>query len=254
MSNVDDYEAMIGVISVIEEKDANTPNMPVDVFIQESENLYKWCQGDKEALVKADLDWKLVKDMPARAGALREAESRWFLHRFQREESRIEWIKRSPEAYDLRDQLLHTYAFAYRKHADLAARVAAIREGSTHADMIQDLNNLAVIGRENPEQLKKIHFDMDLVEKAAQTADEMGALYAASNANDEDSEVLKIRNKAYTYLRQAVDEVRDCGHFVFWRDKRRLRGYISRYHRKQYIARKNNGNNDHISSDTESID
>ena len=80
--------------------------------------------------------------MPVRAGALREAESRWFLHRFQREEARIEWIKRSPEAYDLRDQLLHAYAFAYRKNPDLASRVAAIREGSTHADMIQDLNNL----------------------------------------------------------------------------------------------------------------
>jgi hypothetical protein len=153
----------------------------VDVFIQESENLYKWCQDDKEVLIKADLDWKLVKDMPARAGALREAESRWFLHRFQREEARIEWIKRSPEAYDLRDQLLHAFSYAYRNYADLAARVVAIREGGSHADMIQDLNNLAVIGREKPEPLQKINFDMALVDKAAKTADEMGTLYAASN-------------------------------------------------------------------------
>jgi hypothetical protein len=58
--------------------------------------------------------------------------------------------------------LLHAYAFTYRKHADLAVRVSAIREGATHADMIQNMNNLAVIGRENPEPLKKIHFDMAL--------------------------------------------------------------------------------------------
>jgi uncharacterized protein (DUF1810 family) len=224
--------------------------MPVDIFIQESENLYKWCQEDEEALVKADLDWNLVEEMPVRAGALREAESRWFLHRFQREEARIEWIKRSPEAYDLRDRLLHAYAFAYRKHADLSVRVSAIREGATHVDMIQDLNNLAVIGRENPAPLEKIHFDMALVEKAAATADEMGALYAASVANGEDSEALKIRNKAYTCLKQAVDEVRETGQFVFWRDKKRVKGYTSRYFRRKYNARKN-GNNEPDSPDEE---
>ena len=239
MSNIEDYTEKIGEITAIAGTDTNTPNMPVGIFIQEAEDLFKYCPVDKEALVKAGLDWVLVKDMPVRAGALREAESRWFLHRFQREEARIEWINRSPEAYDLRDQLLHAYAFAYRKHADLAGRVAAIRDGSTHADMIQDLNNLAVIGRENPAQLKKIHFDMDLVEKAAQTADEMGALYASSNAEDDDSETLQIRNKAYTYLKQAVDEVRETGQFVFWRDKKKLRRYISRYFRKKYNARKN---------------
>ena len=110
--------------------------------------------------------------------------------------------------------------------------------------MIQDLNNLAVIGRENPEPLEKINFDMALVEKAAETADEMGALFAASNAEDDDSEALKIRNKAYTYLKQAVDEVRDCGQYVFWRDKGRCRGYINRYFRRKYNARKNNDNNE----------
>ena len=45
-----------------------------------------------------------------------------------------------------------------------------------------------------------------------------------------------MRDKAYTHLKQAVDEVRECGHYVFWRNEARLKGYSSRYFRKARAA------------------
>jgi hypothetical protein len=38
--------------------------------------------------------------------------------------------------------------------------VSAITDGSGHADMIQDLNDIAVLGRENPDPLTAIGFDL----------------------------------------------------------------------------------------------
>ena len=34
-----------------------------------------------------------------------------------------------------------------------------------------------------------------------------------------------MRDKAYTHLKQAVDQVRECGQYVFWRNEARLKGY-----------------------------
>ena len=40
---------------------------------------------------------------------------------------------------------------------------------------------------------------------------------------------MMIRDKAYTLLKWAVDEIRECGRFVFWRTPERLKGYSSPY-------------------------
>jgi len=52
-----------------------------------------------------------------------------------------------------------------------------------------------------------------------------------------DTEISIIRDKAYTYTKQALEEIRVCGQFVFWRDPKRLRGYTSQYFK---ILRKKN--------------
>ena len=147
MSSSEDYQAKIAEIEAIADDQVKSPTMPVDVFLQEVENTVKWVQDDKDKLIAAGLDWTLVDDMPIRAGALREAQSLWYKERFSREEAQKEWNEKSPDAYDLRDTLLHTFRFAFRNEADLTSRVAIISEGSGNADMIQDLNDLALLGK-----------------------------------------------------------------------------------------------------------
>ena len=89
--------------------------------------------------------------MPVRAGFLREAEPRWIRDRYPQQKARKEWLARSPEAYDMRNQLMHTFRFAFRKGPVLLSRVSAIAEGTSHAGMIQYLNDLAVLGKTNTE-------------------------------------------------------------------------------------------------------
>ena len=43
MSNRDDYLAKIAIIEAIADDQMKSPNMPVDHYIQEAENLYQWC-------------------------------------------------------------------------------------------------------------------------------------------------------------------------------------------------------------------
>ncbi len=94
----------------------------------------------------------------------------------------------------------------------------------------QDLNDLSVLGKDHPEELNAIKFDMTILDEAAALADGMSDLLGATTTERADSsDTKKIRDQAYTYLKEAVDEVRDFGQYVFWRDDARFRGYRSEY-------------------------
>jgi hypothetical protein len=49
----------------------------------EADNVYHWCQPDKDALAATGLDWSIVEDIPVRSGALGEAESIWIMERYR---------------------------------------------------------------------------------------------------------------------------------------------------------------------------
>jgi len=234
MSSTTDYNELLPVFADMNSADVLTPNIPIDVFVQEAENLYHWCLDDQNALTRVGLDWNLVTSLPIRSGACREAQSLWIKERNTRQQAEEDWKNEAPEAFDLRDQLVHDFRFAFRKSDSLATRVDEIAQGDTNSDMVQDLNDLATLGRANGDLLGKVGFDFSRIDKAASLSDRMGDLLGATNGERKEvSETMQIRDKAYTYLKQAVDEIRECGKFAFWRTPERLKGYNSDYWKTQ---------------------
>jgi len=55
---------------------------------------------------------------------------------------------------------------------------------------------------------------------------------AASVYSEDYLEAKKIRDQAFTPLKEAVDKIRKCGQFVFWRNPGRVKGYRSNYLRR----------------------
>ncbi len=232
MSSTTDYNELLPVLKAMKPADVLTPNIPIDVFVQEAENLYHWCLDDQQALTKVGLDWNLATTLPSRAGACREAQSLWNKERNTREEAEQAWKEQAPAAFDLRDQLLHDFRFAFRKSEGLLKRVDEIAQGDTNSDMVQDLNDLATLGKANTGLLTPISFDLTRLDLAADLSDRMGDLLGATNGERKEvSETMQIRDKAYTYLKLAVDEIRECGKFAFWRNPERFKGYVSNYNK-----------------------
>lgn len=232
MANIKDYTAKLETIKAISDEDVKQPNIPVDVALQENENLYQWCLEDAAKLATAGISQEMLDDFPVRIGACREAESIWNKDYRSQKEAQKQWGEQSPWAYELRDRILHTMRFAYRKNEALLKRVAAITEGSGHPDMIQDLNDLSVLGKENPDPLTAVGFDLTELDIAAETSDDMATLLAEANGDKaEQNESKVIRDKAYHYMKELTDEIRAAGKFVFWKDKSRYRGYTSSFWR-----------------------
>ena len=232
-----DYKELLPVIQAMSPESVVTPSLPVDVYVQEAENLYHWSLDDQAALSDAGLSLNSITDLPVRAGACREAQSLWVKERKMNQEAEKLWMADAPAAFAMRDHLIHAFRYAFRKDAALLARVDEIAQGDSNSDMVQDLNDLSVLGKANPELLALINLAPIAMDDAAATADHMGDLLGATNGErKEESEAMIIRDKAYTYLKEAVDEIRECGKYVFWRNPERLKGYSSDYWQRKRSA------------------
>ena len=162
--------------------------------------------GSRSTLEGAGFDWTLVTGLEQRLGRY---QSIWRSLRFAKSEAQRKYSEKSPAAYDLRDTIVHHMLFAYRRTPDVLARVQSIAEGTGDADMLQDLSGLAVLGRTYPEPLAAINFDATLIDRAGATCEALSPLLAqAAGEAAEDSAAKLNRDRAYTYLKEAVDEIR----------------------------------------------
>lgn len=228
------YDELKAAIEAIAADQAIEPQMPVAIALQEAEDLKTWCTTDREVLTKVGLDWAVVDSLGKRIGACRYIQSEWQQEYNTQEESQRRWTMESPKAFDLRDELVHHCYHAFHNIPDLYSKVQKIAEGSGNADMIQDLSDLSVLGKANRAPLEKVGVNMQLFDLAATTADAMGLLLSQANGSRLSGNALKVnRDKAYTYLKQAVDEIRRNGQYAFYRNEERKKGYVSRYLQKK---------------------
>lgn len=228
MDYQNDFETWEKQIEALPLTETKLPNQPIDEVTASAETLAIEASKDKEILVSAGLDDRLIDELPSLSGAVRYCQANWMSEYRARQDAQKEWLEKSPEAYELRNEMLHHFSFAYRKHQDVKKKVMRIREGGGHADMIQDLVELAVLGEKNPEPLNKIGFDTASLQNARSTSYSMSELLAASNGSKDDSSANKIlRDKAYTLLVERVSTIREYGRYIFWKDEERREKYLN---------------------------
>ena len=239
MVNNENYLAKLDVINAIPAEAIVVPSLPVGAYLQECENLYQWALVDLAKFTAIGITKAMLDDLPVRAGACREAQSIWMKDFRSQQAAQLQWSEQSPVAYALRNELIHAMRYGFRNESALLGRVSAIAEGTGDPDMIQDLNDLHVLGNENAALLLAVGITAEKLAQAATLSDEMAELLALANGNKaEQSQTKTIRDKAYTHLKQLTDEVYAAGKFLFWKDSERIKGYTSSYWRKKKKSKK----------------
>lgn len=228
-----DFESVEAIIRAIPAIEVKKPTIPIDAFLQEAENLFFVASEDQIPLTAAGLNWEEHgASLQVKTGALRYTQSVWVTQRYSQKEAQKEWDEKSGEAYELKEDLISDFAFAFRKRSDLQSRLNEINKGTGHADMIQDLSDLSTLGKLAADELAAINFDPAQLTIAAEMADSLGQLLARANGStNEHSEIKTNRDKAFTYLKESFDEIRVTGKYVFRKDKDRLRAYSLSYKR-----------------------
>jgi len=226
MSFVDDFLLWKERIESVPGDQLKLPNQPVDDFAASVETLAINANEDRDTLSAAGLDVTIIDDLVPLSGALRHCQAIWMSEYRARQDAQKEWQAQSPAAYVMRDELLHHFAFAYRKDDNMHKKVMRIREGETNADMVQDLIELAVLGEKYPEPLVAINFDLTSLEQARTTSFTMSELLAAANGAAGESSANKLlRDQAFTLLSEKESTVREFGRYVFWKNEDKLADY-----------------------------
>ncbi|MBK3519951.1 hypothetical protein [Carboxylicivirga marina] len=219
-------------------KEAIKPcNIPLSVAVQEAGNLHERVGLDLTKLLELGMPPELQERLAKLRAAVFAAEVNWQEHQSERKKAQELWKEKAPALYALRKDMVEHLAFAFRKDERLMEQIADIEEGNSHADAIEDLARLAVLGTQNPEQVQAINYDATKFGTANTMVSEMsGVLSAANGYLYRDDEHKLIRDKAYTLLKEVVDEIRDYGQFAFRKDAEHVKGYSSKYLRDRSKA------------------
>ncbi|MDQ2179674.1 hypothetical protein [Marinifilum sp. D714] len=234
MTNQENYEALKENLLTIAVNKLSKPGMPVDTYLVEAEDKKHYAIKDKDKLVAAGLKEEYITSLPIRIGALRHAQSLWTKESEAKSIAEKDWKLLSEDAMALHRILIHDFKFAYRNDEEGKKVVDKIAEGSGYGDMVQDFSDLHVLGTANPQALLDIGFDNTKLEKALELSNSMGPLLSTINGerDENDKPSKEMRDRAYVYLKEAVDQICEYGKYVFWEDEERLEKYSSAYFRK----------------------
>jgi len=153
---------------------------------------------------------------------------------------RIEWKTKYEEALHLKDFLLNAGRFGFRKDTDMLKEITRITEGNNEEDDLKDLNDISVLYKKQPEPLRNINFDFNLLDLAAQYSSELSILRAKKSVGIfEEVDYSELRLKAYWLLKELVDEIRDCGKYIYWDNSEKRKRYTSDYIRAKKRRQKN---------------
>ena len=225
-TDFDSWKERIEALPLLETK---LPNRPIDSVTADAETLAQEALQDKDALLAAGLSEIIITELPSLAGATRYCQANWMSEYRAQQEAQKEWLDKSPEAYNLRDTILHHFSFAFRNYPNLKTKVSRVREGNAHSDMIQDLIDLAILGEKNPEPLAEINYDVNLNALARTSSHSMSELLALSNGSKDEQNASKIlRDKAYTLLAESMSTIREYGRYAFWQDEDRRKKYFAK--------------------------
>ncbi|MCT4586908.1 MAG: hypothetical protein N4A71_03740 [Carboxylicivirga sp.] len=214
--------------------------MPISVYLQECENLLKRGQLDFTQLAERGLTMESLNRLELLTDALRYTEANWQEVKSERQEAHDNWKKKAPALYELRDELLDTLEFAFREDSTLLEHIERIKEGDSHADTIQDMARLAVLGKDNPALVEAINYPATKFDEADNMAETMANVLAQANGYMYgDNEMKLLRDKTFTLLDKEVTNIRAYGRFVFRKDKDHVKAYYSKYQRERSIAYRN---------------
>ncbi|MRT93126.1 hypothetical protein [Ancylomarina sp. 16SWW S1-10-2] len=234
-------------VAVIPDEKTEELNMPCDVYVSESERFESWANYDSDKLATGGVSVERIAQIGVRAFVLREYQSAWIIVRRTGKDAENEWKTFATVAFDLCNEMKHAFKYAFRNEPELLGRVDEIAQGTSDSDMIQDLKTYSLLGQKYEALLTPIGFDLTKLDTASSMSDEGANLLAEANGSKlKGNENKVLRDKAYTYLKEVVDEVRACGKYIFWKDKKRLVGYQSDHWKNQNAKRKQDETEDFV--------
>lgn len=236
MSRFKPTAEQLQTLNAIPDHQLKRPSMPVAHYLQEANNLSVWISDDREKLLGAGLPPEIFDRLQEGFELLKYFEVNSKKQRNQPTAAMNLFQAKLREGQQLQLTLARDFRYAFRHHPALAAKAREMVRKSPQAALFQALNNLALLGEDQLALLLKINFNPEKLERARQLSDELPELRAAVSASPK--ELKDMRDRAFLFLKATVDELYECGRYVFRDEPSRLKGYYSCYMQKKAFRQK----------------
>ncbi len=217
-------------LRALPDADVVAPTLPVERLVAEGVELASVAWRDLQKLSSAGLDRTIVIQLGKRAQALSEAQAELVALRSRGRSSEEEDL--IEESRELRSEVLSAGRLALRADPLAQSKLDDIAEGESLDDLLQDLQDLAAVLRTYPQAFAKVGLKPSTLASWAEVLWlRLGKLLAERRAGDESVDAAKdLRDRAATYLSDAIALTRATGAYVFRKDPRRLLSYRSAYY------------------------
>ncbi|APR81161.1 Hypothetical protein A7982_06508 [Minicystis rosea] len=186
----------------------------VAVLVQEARALESAAgKVEKQLLKKSRLDPKTLAALGPRRKLLDRAEAAWTHHRVAALTKDLKSARGEAEA--LKADLIHALRHFLEEDEAVQAQVDAIIPGTGLVDLVDDLKKLAVLADAHASAITKADLPKNASKRARDFAEQLSAAVADRAFDAEGAAAMTLRNRAYWWLREAMDAVRSAGRYVF---------------------------------------
>jgi hypothetical protein len=203
-----DVKAIESALAAIPAGEVRKPTIPVEAYCHQGERVFGAAKRDREALEATGLKPDVIDSVPVRLGAVRTADAEWLVLRTRGRP--VEQVEREAAGFQLRNEVSATARFGLRNDADAQVVLDDIQKGDGVADMLDDMEKLAVLLREKGARFDIPNFDP---RKEAERL-------------ERDAATIRTGSAAWR-----VAEIRAAARYAFRndRDDRRLSPYVDTY-------------------------
>jgi hypothetical protein len=207
------------------------PHGTEDEIIADAYRIVKLLLRDGEALVAGGLGQEIVDTLDAKIGCYSFASAKLTAVFGQKGQIYTSWKDGEKDGYTLRREVLHHYEFLYRNNSNALASVANIKSGRGRTDMIQDLLDISVLGKNQSKELRAAStFDMGWLNQCEKLNSTLSNLLAELNTTPEVEAINeKIKMQAYTWLEESLIEIRSYANYIFNGDLEKIEEYKKSY-------------------------
>lgn len=230
------YNQSLPILLAMNPEDVRIPNYATEELIFECYKINKLCLHDKEQLVTSGLSPQLIDNFIEKIKIYETAAAKYIAFGYNATKFKQEFDRLLNEALLVRKELIHYCNFAYRKNKNALKALEKVKNGRSKKDKIYDLVSFVELSKEFPDDLHKINFNWSLLEKIEHYHEKLKTLHAKTTVSPkEKTKLADIRNRAYTYLTNDLNKIKEYAQFVFWQDEKRA----SLYKREHKIRKKN---------------
>ncbi len=231
------YKRLEERLAVIPEDEIVSPKQPLHVISTEATEVAIAAVEDRETLIGYGADESMIDSLPVRAACFSYAAAKYQISFGDDPDVRKEFEELFPQALKTREYLERFCRHGYRRNPGQLAKLGKIAEGRGHSDTVFDLLPIRLLIESNPEPLKAMRaFKWEMVDEAEELYEKLSRVYARSKIDPHKIDTARdMLDRAYTYLKQAMDEIKEIGQFAF-EGTERYQAYVSEFYRQAGLA------------------